>query len=194
MRHRFLEALAPALAARDVATLRFNFPFTEAGRRFPPDRAEVCIDVVRAAVARGVELAGGVPVFAGGKSMGGRMTSLAHAASPLPGVGGLIFLGFPLRDPARGRADHLAAVDLPMLMIQGDRDELADLGAVRDLVERLGPRASLHVVDHADHGFEVLVRSGRTAADVIGEIAVAAAGWIGQFDQPRGGGPAATSG
>jgi hypothetical protein len=180
MRHRFLEDVANALAARDIATLRYQFPFTEAGRAFP-DRAPVCEDVVRAAVAVGVELAGDAPLFAGGKSMGGRMTSRADAAAPLPGVRGLVFLGFPLHRPHTpddlSRGDHLAAVDRPMLFVQGDRDELAGLDAVVDLVASL-PAATLHVVDDADHGFDVLRRSGRDPTEVIGEIAVAVAGWI----------------
>jgi hypothetical protein len=186
MRHRFLAELAAALAARDVATLRYQFPFTEAGRKFP-DRAPVCEDVVRAAVEAGRRLAGDLPLFAGGKSMGGRMTSQADAASPLPGARGLIFLGFPLHRPDRpgdlGRGDHLEAVDRPMLMIQGDRDALSDLAAMRDRVAGLGARATLHVVEAADHGFDVLVRSGRDRREVIGEVAVAAAGWIAALEQ-----------
>lgn len=181
MRHRFLEELAAALAARDVATLRYQFPYMEAGRK-PPDRAPVLEAVVRAAAARARELAGDTPLFAGGKSMGGRMTSRAHAAEPLPGVSGIVFFGFPLHKPGDPsdleRADHLGAVDLPMLMVQGSRDRLAELEAVRGVAGRLGPRATLHIIEGGDHGFEVLVRSGRDRAGVVDEIAATVAGWI----------------
>lgn len=178
MRHWFLEAVAGHLADRDVATLRFQFPFMEAGRKFP-DRAPVLESVVRSAVARGIALASGAPIFAGGKSMGGRMTSQADAAESL-GVAGIIFFGFPLHRPDRptdlSRGDHLAEVSAPMLMVQGTRDSLARIGAITDLAGQTG--AALHIVTAADHGFEVLVRSGRDPAEVIEEVAVAATGWM----------------
>jgi predicted alpha/beta-hydrolase family hydrolase len=124
---------------------------------------------------------GELPLFAGGKSFGGRMTSRAHAALPLVGLRGLIFVGFPLHPPDKPgveRAEHLAAAAGPMLFLQGDRDELAGLRRLRPVVARLGPRARLHVVKAADHGFDVLVRSGRTGAEVIAELAETIAGWI----------------
>jgi predicted alpha/beta-hydrolase family hydrolase len=180
MRHGFMTAVAEALAARDVATLRWEFPYMAAGKP-RPDRAEVAEAVVRevwdAARARFGELA----MFAGGKSFGGRMTSRAHSAAPLTGLRGLIFAGFPLHPPDRPgieRAEHLAAAAGPMLFVQGDRDELAGLRRLRPVVRKLGPRATLHVVKAADHGFDVLVRSGRTAREVTAELADTIAAWI----------------
>jgi len=180
MRHAFMVEVASALAARDIATLRWEFPYMAAGKA-RPDRAEVAEVAVRqvwgAARARFGELA----MFAGGKSFGGRMTSRAHAAQPLDGLRGLIFLGFPLHPPDQPgveRAEHLAAATGPLLFVQGDRDELAGLRRLRPVVKRLGARAALHVVKGGDHGFDVLVRSGRTAADVLDELAATVAGWI----------------
>jgi predicted alpha/beta-hydrolase family hydrolase len=180
MRHKFLAAIAAALATRDVATLRWEFPYMAAGRP-RPDRAELAEAAVRevwdAARARFGELA----MFAGGKSFGGRMTSRAHAAQPLAGLRGIIFLGFPLHPPDRPgieRAEHLAAAAGPLLFVQGDRDELAGLRRLRPVVAGLGRRATLHVVEAADHGFDVLVRSGRTRAEVLDEIAGTVASWI----------------
>ena len=172
MRHAFLEAMAQRLAARGIATWRYQFPYTEQGkRRIDPE--PVLLATVRAAVAAGRVEAEGVPVLAGGKSMGGRMTSRAAAAEPLEGVAGLVFLGFPLHPagkPGVARAEHLAKVAVPMLFLQGDRDELADLTLLRPVVEGLGARATLHVVDHADHMFHVLKRSGRTEDEVFDEL------------------------
>jgi predicted alpha/beta-hydrolase family hydrolase len=180
MRHAFLERVAGVLAARDVATLRWEFPYMAAGKP-RPDRAEIAEAAVRevwdAARARFGELA----MFAGGKSFGGRMTSRAHAAAPLAELRGIIFLGFPLHPPDRPgveRAEHLAAAAGPLLFVQGDRDELAGLRRLRPVVARLGGRATLHVVKAADHGFDVQVRSGRTPSDVLDEIADTVAGWI----------------
>ena len=180
MRHAFMTTIAAALAARGIATLRWEFPYMAAGKP-RPDRAEVAEAAVREvwteARARFADLA----LFAGGKSFGGRMTSRAHAAAPLPGLRGLVFLGFPLHPPDKPgieRAEHLASAQGPLLFVQGDRDELAGLGRLRPVVAGLGERATLHVVPHADHGFDVLVRSGRTRADVVGEIADTVAGWI----------------
>jgi len=180
MRHAFMAAIAEALAARDVATLRWEFPYMAAGKP-RPDRAEVAEAAVRevwdAAQARFAELA----MFAGGKSFGGRMTSRAHAAAVLPGLRGLIFLGFPLHPPDKPgieRADHLADAAGPLLFVQGDRDELAGLRRLRPVVARLGARATLHVVKAADHGFDVQVRSGRTRGAVLDEIADTISGWM----------------
>src|SRR6478609_3876234 len=173
MRHRFMEAIAGGLADRGVATLRYQFPYTEAGLR-RPDPPAVLHATVRAAVAAAAGIAPDLPLIAGGKSMGGRMSSGAAAHEPLPGVAGLAFLGFPLHPPKRpseDRAEHLSGVGVPMLFLQGTRDDLADLGLITGVCARLGPLATLHVVDGADHAFEVLKRSGRTDAEVLDELA-----------------------
>jgi predicted alpha/beta-hydrolase family hydrolase len=174
MRHPFLEALAGALAARGVATWRYEFPYMAAGRRRidPPALLE---ETVRANVTAAAAAAPDLPLLAGGKSMGGRMTSQAQARAPLPGVRALVFVGFPLHPAGRpgvARAAHLAAIDLPMLFLQGTRDALAPLDLLRPV---LPPRAILHVVDDADHAFHVRRRSGRDDAAVIGELAEAIA-------------------
>jgi len=180
MRHVFMTEIAEALAAHGVATVRWEFPFMAAGRARPDPApvAEAAVRAVwRAARARFADL----PMFAGGKSFGGRMTSRAHAAAALEGVSGLAFLGFPLHPrakPGTERAEHLAAAAGPLLFVQGTRDELADLALLRPVVGALGPRATLHVVDHADHGFQVLVRSGRTHAQVLAEISTTVAAWM----------------
>lgn len=179
MRHRFLERACANLASHGIATLRYQFPYTEAGKK-RPDRPATLERTVRAAVAAAAAEAGDLPLLAGGKSMGGRMTSQAQAAEPLPGVRGLVFFGFPLHRPgARDatRGDHLERIELPMLFLQGTRDALADLALVRALCERLGPRATLHVVEGGDHSFAVLKRSGRTAEEVDEELADAFARW-----------------
>jgi predicted alpha/beta-hydrolase family hydrolase len=179
MWHRFMAAVADALAARRIATLRYQFPYTEAGGR-RPDPPAVLEATVRAAVRAAAELGRGLPLVAGGKSMGGRMTSAAQARAPLAGVEGLVFLGFPLHPPKRPaitRAEHLDSVALPMLFLQGTRDDLADLGLITGVCERLGGRATLHVVEGADHSFGVLKRSGRNDAEVLDELADRVAGW-----------------
>ena len=188
MRHAFMEATAQRLAARGVATLRYQFPYVEQGsRRIDPE--PLLLDTVRAAVAMGHEAAGGVPLIAGGKSMGGRMTSRAAAAAPLAGVAGLAFLGFPLHpagQPGTSRAEHLAKVALPMLFLQGTRDTLADLPLLRPVVDKLGPRATLHVVEHADHMFHVLKKTGRTDEQVMDELADTVVAWSGEtLGSPR---------
>jgi predicted alpha/beta-hydrolase family hydrolase len=180
MRSELLTDVAGALAAQGVATLRWEFPYMAAGKP-RPDRAEVAEAAVRevwnAARARFSDLA----MFAGGMSFGGRMTSRSHAAQPLAALCGIVFLSFPLHPPEQPgieRAEHLASASGPILFLQGDRDDFAPLRWLRPVVKKLGARATLHVVKAADHGFHVLVRSGRTRADVIDEIAVAAASWI----------------
>jgi len=188
MRHAFMEAIVQRLAARGVATLRYQFPYVEQGsRRIDPE--PLLLDTVRAAVAMGGKEAGGVPLIAGGKSMGGRMTSRAAAAAPLAGVAGLAFLGFPLHpagQPGISRAEHLAKVDLPMLFLQGTRDTLADLTLLRPVVDQLGERARLHVVEHADHMFHVLKKSGRTDELVLDELADTVVAWSGErLGSPR---------
>jgi hypothetical protein len=180
MRHRFMEEIAAALAVRRVATLRYQFPYMEAGRQ-APDRRPLLIAAVRAAVESAAELATDRPVFAGGKSMGGRMTSMAAADASLRGVRGLMFFGFPLHAagrPSVDRGDHLAGVGLPMLFLQGTRDRLAELDLLRPLLSGLEPAPTLHVVDDADHGFHVPKRSGRTDGEVIDELAAVTAAWI----------------
>jgi predicted alpha/beta-hydrolase family hydrolase len=180
MTHSFMEALAKALAARGVATLRFNFPFMEQGSK-RPDSPTVAHAAIREAVAEAAKRLPGLPLFAGGKSFGGRMTSQAQAIDPLPGVRGLVFVGFPLHPagkPSVERAKHLADVKVPMLFLQGTRDELADMALVRETTSRLGSLATLHVVEEADHAFHVLVRSGRTDAQVLEELAETMAHWM----------------
>jgi uncharacterized protein len=180
MRHAFMEGIAAALADRAVATLRYQFPYVEQGRR-RPDSPQVAQDAVRAAVAKAAELAPELPLVAGGKSYGGRMTSHAAASDPgLPGVRGLVFLGFPLHAagrPSITRAAHLPEVGLPMLFVQGTRDTLADLALIRSVTDPLGASATLHVVEGADHGFRVPKASGRTPEVVLGEIADVVVGW-----------------
>lgn len=179
MQHAFMGSLAHALNRRGIATLRFQFPFMEAGTR-RPDPPAVAQAAVRAAVEEAARRLPGVPLFAGGKSFGGRMSSQAQAAQALPRAVGLVFVGFPLHPagkPSTARADHLAGVQLPMLFLQGTRDALAEMALVRAVVPPLGARATLHVVEGADHAFHVLVRSGRTDAEVIEELADAIAAW-----------------
>jgi predicted alpha/beta-hydrolase family hydrolase len=180
MRHRFMEAIAGELAGRGVATLRYQFPYLEHGSR-RPDPPGVLEATVRAAVAKAGALAPSLPLVAGGKSMGGRMTSNAMARRSLDGVRGLVFLGFPLhppKQPGTARGDHLAQVQAPMLFLQGTRDTLADLGLVSGVCERLGARATLHVVEGADHSFSVLKHSGRTDDQVLGELADVITDWV----------------
>lgn len=170
MRHEFMESTAESLAGAGVATLRFQFPYTEEMRN-RPDPPVVLEATVRAAVARaaGEEL----PLYAGGKSMGGRMTSQAQSAEPLDGVRALVFLGFPLHPPGRPsatRAKHLDRISVPMLFVQGTRDALADLELMRAAFASLGSRATLHIVEGGDHSFKVLKRSGRDAGVVADEI------------------------
>jgi predicted alpha/beta-hydrolase family hydrolase len=180
MRHRFMEGIAEALAERGVATLRYQFPYAESGRR-RPDRAPILVATVRSAAAAALGVAPDLPVMAGGKSMGGRMTSIAHAEAPLPGVRGIVFLGFPLHrpgDPSDRRADHLFHVNIPMLFVQGTRDRLARVDRLRAIVLRLDGRASLHVVEDGDHGFDVLKRTGRSTSEVYMDMAGAVRAWI----------------
>lgn len=181
MTHPFMAAIAQALAERGVATLRFQFPYMERGSK-RPDSPEVAQGAVRAAVAEAARRLPGLALVAGGKSFGGRMSSQAQAAAPMPGVRGLVFLGFPLHPPGRPsdqRGEHLAGVDVPMLFLQGARDEFAELNLLGPLVERLGARATLRLIEHADHSFHVPARSGRRDAEVREELADALCAWIG---------------
>ena len=156
-----------------------------AGKR-RPDTPRILQETVRAAVEMAREKAGGLPLIAGGKSMGGRMTSLAQSSDPLPDVAGLAFVGFPLHAPGRvgdKRADHLSAVDVPMLFVQGTRDSLADLDHIDAVARRLKKRATLHIIDGGDHSFKVLKKLGREQSEVMGEIATAVAIWVGEVIQ-----------
>jgi predicted alpha/beta-hydrolase family hydrolase len=186
MRHPFLEAIADRLAQRGIATLRYQFPYMErgSGRTDSPAVAEA---TVHAAVAKTLEVAPDLPLVAGGKSFGGRMTSNAAAHHGLPGVLGLVFLGFPLHPPKQAgesRAEHLANVGLPMLFLQGTRDTLADLDLITTVCGRLAD-ATLHVVDGADHSFAVPKRSGRSGAEVMDELANVIAEWCRSTVTPR---------
>jgi len=179
MRHAFLEAIADRLADRGVATLRYQFPYMEA-KRLRTDSPKVAAAAVRAAVEEARVRLAEVPLIAGGKSFGARMTSTAASEAPLPGVGGLAFLGFPLHPPGRpgtARAEHLAAVGVPMLFVQGTRDAFADLALLRPVVGRLGTGARLHLVDGGDHSFAVLKSSGRSKDEVLDELADVVSRW-----------------
>ena len=180
MHHAFMAAIAGGLAERGVATLRFQFPYMEQGSK-RPDLPKVAHGAVRAAVQEAATRLPGVPLFAGGKSYGGRMTSQAQAAQPLPQVRGIVFVGFPLHPagkPSIERAGHLADVQVPMLFLQGTRDTLADLELIRDMTAKLEDRATLHVVDGADHSFHVLARSGRTDEQVREELLDTMVHWM----------------
>ena len=178
MRHAFMEAIAARLAHRAVASLRYQFPYMERGGG-GPDPQPVLLETVRAAVGAARQVGEGIPLFAGGKSMGGRMTSLAAADEPLAEVRGIVFFGFPLHSagrPATGRALHLPRVTVPMLFLQGTRDHLAHVPQLRPICERL--HATLHVVNDADHSFHVLKRTGRTDEEVLDELADVATAWM----------------
>ncbi len=179
MRHAFLDTLAQALAAASFATFRYQFPYMEQGRR-APDPPHLLQATVRSAVQTAQRHFAGLPLVAGGKSLGGRMTSNAVADAPLAGVHGLIFVGFPLHAagrPGDGRAAHLESVGVPMLFLQGTRDALARLDLIERVCRRLGNRATLHVVEGGDHSFKVLKRSGRTEEEVVDELVEAMGRW-----------------
>jgi hypothetical protein len=180
MTHRFMAAAASGLAERGIAALRYQFPYMEQGGK-RPDPPRLAQATVRAAVAEAARRAPALPLFAGGKSFGGRMTSQAQAVSPLPGVRGLIFLGFPLHPagkPSDERAAHLFEVRIPMLFLQGTNDALADLTLLQPLTQRLGGQAALRLFKDADHSFHVPARSGRKDAEVMREMLDALAQWI----------------
>ena len=183
MTHPFMAKVAAGLGERGIATLRYQFPYMEkASKR--PDSPAVAHACVRAAVAEAARCCDGLPLIAGGKSFGGRMTSQAQAAAPLAGVRGLAFFGFPLHPagkPSNDRAKHLADVRVPMLFLQGTRDTLAELALLEPVIKGLGSLAALHPVKDADHSFHVLKRSGRDDAEVMGEILDAFATWAGAF-------------
>jgi uncharacterized protein len=181
-----MEAVATGLCDRGVATLRYQFPYMEKGSR-RPDAPAVAHAAVRAAVKEAARRCAELPLIAGGKSFGGRMTSQAQAIAPLPGVCGLAFLGFPLHPagkPSVARSAHLSDVKIPMLFLQGTRDALAELTLLQPVVKGLGGLASLHVVEGADHSFHVLARSGRNDREVMNEVLDALAAWIGGLANP----------
>jgi predicted alpha/beta-hydrolase family hydrolase len=172
MRHATLRAIAAALADARISTFRYNFPYAENGKG--RDTQDVCTQTVRAAVAAAREKVPSLPLLAGGHSFGGRMTSTAASEEPLDGVHGLVFFSFPLHQPGKPetkRAEHLAAVMVPMLFLSGTRDELAEMELLRPVCEGLGVRATLHAVDTADHGYKVLKRSRTSKEDVFAEMA-----------------------
>ena len=181
MSHSFMEAFAAGLYERGIASLRYQFPYMEKGSK-RPDPPAIAHATVRAAVAEAVRRCPGLFLIAGGKSFGGRITSQAQASAPLEGVRGLAFVGFPLHPaskPSSDRANHLADIQIPMLFLQGTRDALAEVALIEPVVKRLGPSATLHLVDGADHSFHVLARSGRNDREALCEILDAFAGWAG---------------
>jgi len=183
MRHHFLAQAADVFAGRGIATYRYEFPYMQAGKS-RPDPPGVAEAAVRKAVAAAARLAPGLPLIAGGKSFGGRMTSQAQAKAPLPGVHGLVFLGFPLHAPGKpgtSRAEHLTSVDVPMLFLQGTRDEFAQVELLQQVVKGLGERATLHLIEEGDHSFNVPKRTGKTESDVMDELAQTIQQWA-----PRG--------
>lgn len=189
MHHPFMERASQTLGAHGIATYRYDFPYMKAGKS-RPDSPAVAEAAVREAVLAAAREAPTVPLLAGGKSFGGRMTSQAQAKEPLPGVRGLVFFGFPLHAPGRPgaeRADHLSTVEIPMLFLQGTRDEFATLDLLRGVVQRLGSRATLHLVEEGDHSFKVPKRTGKSERDVMEDLAQTIQHWA-----ARVAGPAAT--
>ena len=179
MTHKAMESNAQGLAQRGIATLRYQFLYMEKGSK-RPDPPRLAHAAVHAAAVEAIEIAPDLPLFAGGRSFGGRMTSQAQADEPLPGIRGLVFLGFPLHpagNPGIERAEHLSRVKVPMLFVSGDRDALAALDLLKPVVNGLGDRATLHLVEHADHSFKVAAKSGRTSAEAEAEALDALAGW-----------------
>ncbi len=173
MNHPFMQRAAEALEARGIAPHRFDFPYMQA-KKSRPDPPAVAEEAVRQAVAEAARQHPGLPILAGGKSFGGRMTSQAQASQPMPGVRGLVFFGFPLHPPGRpgtSRAEHLTSVDVPMLFLQGTRDEFAQLDLLQQVVRGLGDRATLHLVEDGDHSFKAPKRTGKSEADVMNELA-----------------------
>ena len=180
MTHPSMEANARGLADRGIATLRYQFPYMEKGSR-RPDLPRIAHAAVRAAAAEAARVAPDLPLFAGGRSFGGRMTSQAQADEPLPGVRGLAFVGFPLHPagkPGIERAEHLSRVQIPMLFVSGARDSLAEMDLLEPVVAGLGERATLHVIADADHSLKVPVKSGRTPAEAEAEALDTIAAWM----------------
>lgn len=180
MRHATLQTIAESMAAVGIATFRYNFPYMENGRG--RDSQPVCVATVRSAVGKASELAPDLPLFAGGHSFGGRMTSHAAAEGGLTGVEGLVFFSFPLHQPGKPdtkRAAHLKDIQIPMLFLSGTRDDLADLTLLRDVCSSLGDRVTLHLLDTADHGFRILKKSRASTETVFDEMARTAKSWHG---------------
>lgn len=180
MWHKFMNDTAAGLAERGVATFRYNFPYMEK-RIKRPDSETVLLDTVRAAVAAAQKLSDGLPLFAGGKSMGGRMTSLAAAGEPLANVRGLVYFGFPLHamgKPGAERGAHLASIDVPMLFLQGSRDGLADLKLLKPLCKQLGKQAELYVVEGGDHSFHMLKSARKSDEQALNDVVQKAAQWM----------------
>jgi predicted alpha/beta-hydrolase family hydrolase len=185
MTHKFMEEISQKLARHGIATLRYQFPYMEKGSK-RPDSEALLTETVRAAVSASKKHAGELPLFAGGKSMGGRMTSLAVARAPLDSVRGLVFFGFPLHAPGKAsaaRAEHLTRVAVPMLFLQGSRDSLADLKLLKPLCSRLGKRAELFVIEGGDHSFHMLKSSGRSDEEALNEAADKTAAWISRVSE-----------
>jgi predicted alpha/beta-hydrolase family hydrolase len=179
MNHPFMLRASEALETRGIATHRFEFPYMQA-KKSRPDPPAVAEAAVRKAVAEAAQNNPGLPILAGGKSFGGRMASQAQGSQPMPGVRGLVFFGFPLHPPGKpgtSRAEHLTSVDIPMLFLQGTRDEFATLELLRGVVDRLGKRATLHLIEEGDHSFKVPRRTGKTEGDVMEELADTIQDW-----------------
>lgn len=186
MKHPFMGTVAAKVAEAGVGTLRYQFPYTEKKMK-RPDPPALLTATVRSAVLFAAREYPDLPLFAGGKSMGGRMTSTAQSSEPLPGVRGLVFFGFPLHPPGKPgteRAAHLAEVRIPMLFLQGTRDALADLELLKPVLAKLGEIPRLHILDGADHSFHVLKSSGRTDAEVMGEMISVSAAWMNECLEP----------
>jgi predicted alpha/beta-hydrolase family hydrolase len=180
MNHPFMQRAAEALEARGIATYRYEFPYMQA-KKSRPDPPAIAEAAVRKAVVEAASKYPGLPILAGGKSFGGRMTSQAQGSQPMPGVRGLVFFGFPLHPPGRpgtARAEHLTSVEVPMLFLQGTRDEFAQLDLLRQVITGLGDRATLHLVEEGDHSFKVPKRTGKTEADVMNELADTIQQWV----------------
>jgi uncharacterized protein len=187
MTHPFMEAMAKGLTERSIATLRYQFPYMEHGSK-RPDSPKLAQETVRAAVVEASRLVPGMALFAGGKSFGGRMTSQAQAAAPLPGVRGLAFLGFPLHPPGRPsdeRGKHLFHVQIPLLFLQGTHDEFANLQLLHVLASQLGSRATLKLFQDADHSFHAPARTGRRDSEIRAELLDALAEWIDKVTSNR---------
>lgn len=187
IRHAFMAGLARSLAKRGIATFRYQFPYMEQGKR-APDPQSILLATVRSAVEAAREHGSDLPLLAGGKSLGGRMTSTAASVDALPGVRGVVFFGFPLHAPGKPsseRGEHLFKVRLPMLFFQGTRDNLADLTLLRPLCERLQQQGqvSLHIIDGGDHSFHVPKKSGRTDEDVLEEFGKVVAAWASDLER-----------
>ena len=180
MRHAFMQATAERLASQGIASFRYQFPYMEKGKKSPDSQATL-IETIVSAVSAAKKAAKGLPLLAGGKSMGGRITSIVAAEGRLPDVQGLVFYGFPLHaagKPSSDRGAHLADVKVPMLFLQGTRDKLAELDLIKPLCRSLGRRATLHIVEGGDHSFHVLKRSGRTDEEVLDELRETVGTWI----------------